>query len=723
LTERLVEIYKKEVFNDLYLPYLHAPQHWQIFYGGSLAGKSVFIAQRCVVDLLEGGRNYLVLRNVARTSRQSTFAEIKRVMSTWGVDDLFESNKSDLTITCRNGYQAIFAGLDDVEKLKSITPAKDVLTDVWVEEATETSRDAIFHLEQLLRGKSKKPKRITLSFNPIVSTHWIVQEFFNDVPYDQKVFQSDNKLIVKSTYQDNVRFLTQQDIDTLENTSDEYFYQVYTLGNWGTLGDNVPQIQAERCRRDFYYFLQTFWPEVSNDDFRPNWHIELLCKELMTLARRVARGEPKEYDLVINVPPGTTKTIICSIMFPAWCWINWFWMRFITASYSGALSLESAEYSRDLVKSAKFQLFFPDLAIKQDKDTKSNFRIQKQRFGSAPKLGGNRYSTSVGGTLTGFHGHIIIVDDPLDPNRAFSETELANANRWMEHTLLTRKVDKAVTPVVLIMQRLHQDDPTGHLLAKQKVNVRHICLPGEIRSYEDEVRPPELKKHYSDGLLDPNRMPWPVLKDMKHDLGQYAYAAQIGQRPTPPGGGMFRVENFHVIDRLPPEGLLGNCVRYWDKACTEAGGAYTVGVKMYEQKDQKKWIVADVVRGQWATDERERIIRRTAEADGRAVTIHLEQEPGSGGKDSLHASITNLAGFAAYGDRPTGDKAFRADPYSVQVNEGNILLLHGDWNTAFKEEHEFFPYGTYKDQVDAAAAAYTILTRHKRAGVLGRRTR
>ena len=195
------------------------------------------------------------------------------------------------------------------------------------------------------------------------------------------------------------------------------------------------RIQAERCRRDFAYFLGYFWDSINNDTLIWNWHIDYMAEQLQRLAYRVADNQPKEHDLIINVPPGTTKTMTCSIMFPVWCWTNWYWMRFITASYSGALSLESADHSRELVRSRLFKRLFPEISIKRDKDTKSNYRIQKTQDDGTELLGGNRYSTSVGGTLTGFHGHILIVDDTLDPNRSNSEVELKGANYWMDETL------------------------------------------------------------------------------------------------------------------------------------------------------------------------------------------------------------------------------------------------------------------------------------------------
>ncbi len=478
--------------------------------------------------------------------------------------------------------------------------------------------------------------------------------------------------------------------------------------------ENPLAVAREMNRRSFYHFLKYFWDEVSTHPFQPNWHIEYLCRELEKLAIGVARREPREYDLIVNVPPGSTKTITCSIMFPVWCWTNWYWMRFITASYSGALSLESAEFSRDLVRSIRFKDMYPELDIKSDKDTKSNFKVVK-RVMSGPGMpmkvltGGNRYSTSVGGTLTGFHGDILIVDDPLNPQQAVSEIELLNANRWCEQTLSTRKTDKAVSATIYIMQRLHQNDPVGNILAKKKTNVRHVCIPGEARNFKKKICPPELYKYYKDDLMDPVRLSWDVLEDLEADLGQYGYAGQIGQDPTPPGGGMFKVENFEIVKEMPNPIHILKTVRYWDKAVSiEKRAAWTVGVKMSQLKNGR-WIVEDVRRGRWRAERREAIMQETAIMDGPNTTIWMEQEPGSGGKESAQASIINLAGFTAYAERPTGEKAVRADQYSVQVNNGGVLLLKAPWNAAFIDEHRFFPFSTYKDQVDAASGAFNKL--------------
>lgn len=226
------------VHNDAYLSYIDAPHRTQIFFGGSSSGKSVFLAQRAVVDLLRGGRNYLICRAVQRTIRRSVYNEITKIITAWGLGEYFTINKSEMIITCDNGYQIMFAGMDDVEKLKSMTPEIGVITDVWVEEATETDYESVKQLYKRQRGKSDKPKRMILSFNPILKTHWIFTNYFKGWLDDTRKMETDDLLILKTTYKDN-KFLTEDDRRDLENEADQYFYNVYTLGNWGTLGDVI----------------------------------------------------------------------------------------------------------------------------------------------------------------------------------------------------------------------------------------------------------------------------------------------------------------------------------------------------------------------------------------------------------------------------------------------------------------------------------------------------
>lgn len=231
--------FEKDAFNDVYYDLLEDDTRTQILFGGSSSGKSIFAAQRCIYDLLRGGRNYLCCRNTAKYIRVSQFQELKKYINYNNLRSLFHINKSEMTVTCSNGYQALMTGLDDVEKVKSITPAKGVLTDIWIEEATECREDDIKQLTKRLRGRAGgKKKRLMFTFNPILKSHWIYKSFFKNFGDDDKIYKNDQLLIFKTTYKDN-KFLELDDIQALENETDEYYYQVYTLGNWGVLGDLI----------------------------------------------------------------------------------------------------------------------------------------------------------------------------------------------------------------------------------------------------------------------------------------------------------------------------------------------------------------------------------------------------------------------------------------------------------------------------------------------------
>ncbi len=228
----------RRALNDVYLPYLSASQRYQLFFGGASSGKSCFLATRLVLDTLQG-RNALIVRAVARTLRTSCWNEITKSAARLGLSSCFTMNRTEMTITARNnGAQMLFAGLDDVEKIKSITPARGALTDIWIEEATEIAYADFKQLNKRLRGQTAHPKRMTLSFNPVYQTHWIFSEFFGAWEDSRRVLETDDCLILKTTYRDN-RFLAPDDRAALENERDPYFRSVYTDGAWGVMGDAI----------------------------------------------------------------------------------------------------------------------------------------------------------------------------------------------------------------------------------------------------------------------------------------------------------------------------------------------------------------------------------------------------------------------------------------------------------------------------------------------------
>ena len=230
----------KKVFNEVYLPYLDNEDRYLVFYGGGSSGKSYFIGERIVYKQVKPKRcNMLVVRQTADTNRRSTFPLIKQVIKNWNLSEYFKINESDMRIKCLlTGNEIAFAGLDDVEKIKSITFENGELTDIWCEEATEMQEADVNQLKVRLRG-GKSKKQIVLSFNPINIQHWIKKHFID----------SGLATVCFSTYKDN-KFLTDDDRKALEDLQyiDEYTYEVYCLGKWGILGKTVFDARAIQKR-------------------------------------------------------------------------------------------------------------------------------------------------------------------------------------------------------------------------------------------------------------------------------------------------------------------------------------------------------------------------------------------------------------------------------------------------------------------------------------------
>jgi len=458
------------------------------------------------------------------------------------------------------------------------------------------------------------------------------------------------------------------------------------------------------CRESFYEFLKEFWKVIVNEELVLNWHIEYLCGELQAIAERVFLEKPKLYDTIINIPPGTSKSTIVSQMFPAWVWTKMPSAKFICASYAHMIAQKDSLRTRDLVESDLYKRCFPDLELREDENTKGLFVNTKMGF---------RLAAGVGGAITGLHGHFLIIDDPLNPEQAYSEPELKMINRWFETTLPSRKINKQVTPTIIVQQRLHQFDPSGEMLAKSQrpdsgKAVRHICLPGELHK---SLNPPELKRFYVKGLLDPVRLPKAVLEDLRSDLGEYGYASQILQDPVPLGGGLFKTDKLKIVEECKVK--MVRIVRSWDKAGTQDGGMWSVGVLIGMDKHNATWIL-NVVRGQWAAREREEKMQQTASQDGFLIKILLEIEGGSGGKESGENSVRNLAGYHVVTFHPTGDKETRAYPLASQVGAGNVYVLNRSWTKDYIDEMRFFPRSKFKDQMDASSAGFNYIARKKR---------
>lgn len=460
------------------------------------------------------------------------------------------------------------------------------------------------------------------------------------------------------------------------------------------------QLVAEECRNSLFYFVKTFWDVIIKEKPVYNWHIPYLCEELQKLAQYVKAREPKPYDLIINIPPGTTKSTIVTIMFPVWLWVIDPTLQIITNSYSGGLSIEHAIKSKDIITSDKFRRLFPDIIIRRDKSGKQHY---------ANTAGGFRYATSTGATITGFHAHIIINDDPVNPKQADSEQLRLNANEHTK-TLSSRKVDKANTPTITVMQRLHINDVTGYQLKDKADTIRHICLPAELAP---NIAPAELAENYIDGLLDPIRLNRAVLKEAMIDLGSVQYSGQYMQSPVVDGGNIVKQDWFRRIPfaefkalrfREPmhfyldtayskkkagsdndPSGILA--------ACRIGNNIYLYDAqKAYKEMPDLLKFLPEYAAAHCYSDES--ILHIEPKANGESVVQMLEKY------SKLNVKRT---------PSPTDDKVVRLKAVSPRIECGRVYMVEGSWNEEFLTEVCGFPNAPHDEYVDILGYAINDL--------------
>lgn len=257
-----------QLTNPAFYPLYADKNRYLVLYGGAGSGKSVFAAQKLIVrTLAEPGHKFLIVRKVAKTLRHSTFALLRETIGSWGLSQLFRVNKTDMEIACPNGSTIIHAGLDDVEKLKSIHG----VTGIWIEEASEITPEDFRQLDIRLRGRTKHYKQIILSFNPVSIVHWLKEEFF-DKP-------KSNATTLHSTYKDN-RFLDDAAKQVLEafRDTDEYYYTVYCLGQWGVTGktifdaqkvsERLAAIKDRKPLREGFFAYETVAGKIADNSIR-----------------------------------------------------------------------------------------------------------------------------------------------------------------------------------------------------------------------------------------------------------------------------------------------------------------------------------------------------------------------------------------------------------------------------------------------------------------------
>ena len=503
-------------------------------------------------------------------------------------------------------------------------------------------------------------------------------------------------------------------VQTIEPDTQEFFKQ-----NEGVLSglslSPIHQVMAERSLREY---IELAWPILEpKNKFIPGWHIDAIAEHLEAISKGQIRN------LIINMPPRCMKSLGVCAFWPSWDWgpHNRPETRFLFSSYADSLAIRDSRKTRNLIQSKWYQEKWGDkFKLTGDQNAKQRFENNKQ---------GYRIATTVDGTGTGEGGDVICVDDPHNVRKVESVTKRISTLLWWDESMSTRGDNPETVAFLIIMQRSHPSDLAGHELAKE-TGYEHLCMPME---YEGENKiftslgKPDPRQEEGE-LLWPERYNAAAVDVLKKKMNsRYAVAGQLQQRPVPREGGEFNIDDFVLVRTFDRSSIIRS-IRYWDKAGTEGGGKRTAGVLMHKLKEEirtedgdlvdteESYLIEDVVKGHWGAPKRERRISNTAKLDGKKVTIWIEQEPGSGGKESAEATVKRNAGYTVKVDKVTGAKETRCEPYESQVAIKNVRLLIGTseqpakWVKEFLEEHEMYgPSAEFKDQIDAAGGAFNKL--------------
>ena len=438
--------------------------------------------------------------------------------------------------------------------------------------------------------------------------------------------------------------------------------------------------------------------------------------------------------VIITQPPQTGKSELASRRLPAYAFGCNPDLRVIATSYGDGLATLMNRDVQQIIDSEPYARLFPNTQLNSSNVRTAAYGQPLRNSDIFEIVGykGKYKSAGIGGTITGFSGDLGIIDDPIK-NREDAESDVyrANLRHWFTTTFRSRLVANPNSAIIIMHTRWHSEDLIGWLLELEKDKQDAdkwllINLPAELDVIPNKDKEPKQYEAYITydkrpigGLLWPSRLPLATLKGIRaYDPDDYEALYQ--QRPIKPGGEMFPREKWRIIkkdDFIIFDDMI--FVRYWDKAGTKDGGAYTAGVLMCYDPSRRygvNYIVIDVARCQREAFEREQLIKLTAQLDTRfnseeqVVTTWLEQEGGSGGKESAqNTAIHTLAGFAVEYETATGDKAVRAKPFSSQQKAGNVGLILADWNDDYIAELAAFPQGKYKDQTDGSSGGFNKL--------------
>jgi predicted phage terminase large subunit-like protein len=447
------------------------------------------------------------------------------------------------------------------------------------------------------------------------------------------------------------------------------------------------RIRDAIIRRDFPSFIRKNFRILSpSATYYDNWHIHAIAYHL----ELVRLGKIKR--LIINVPPRSLKSLICSVAFPAYVLGHDPTKRIIGLSYSQDLAIKLSNDCREVMNSSEYRQLFPQTKISRQKNTESEFATTKM---------GYRIATSIEGTLTGRGGDIVILDDPLKPIDALSESKRERVNAAFFNTILSRLDDKRNGAIIIVMQRLHEDDLVGRLLREQPGEWTVLCVPA-IAEQEETVQIGEHQYHVRrvGDLLHAEREPLAVLQSLRAQMGSILFAAQWQQSPVPRDGAMIK-RTWPRRYRVPPRiDASATVIQSWDTA-TKGGSQSNYSVCTTWLCDNKRYYLLDVYREQvgWPTLKRQAI----AIAKLHNAKVILVEDAGTG--DALAKEMQNQ-GLPVIAVKPELDKQTRMSIQSAKFESGQIFLPNeASWLADFESELFSFPSGRYDDQIDSVSQA------------------
>jgi predicted phage terminase large subunit-like protein len=510
--------------------------------------------------------------------------------------------------------------------------------------------------------------------------------------------------------------------DKLNDLSEDKLKQLYV---------KCKALEKINSEESYHYFFKRAWkvlePETPLVD---TWHIKYLCDILQGEVERIVAGKPKDKDLIINIAPRSGKSYIVNVMLAPWVWTKHPSMKIINSSFSMDLSTKLCLDSRRLIESDWYQALWGHVyKLTTDMNTKSWYENNKR---------GMRKSTSTGAQITGTGGDIIIVDDPADPQKAESDVDRETVKRYYGGTLYSRLNNQIVGLRLIIMQRLHEDDLTGHLMHSDPDHYKHICIPAELTP---DVCPKELAENYVDGLFCPERFSRDVLEQSKlpANLGAYGYSGQMLQRPSPAEGGMFKRywwrfwkkpgqevgELFYkdekgipikaVICELPK--TFDQIVDSWDTALEGKETSDDVAGGKWAKVGATKYLL-DQTKGKLDFPETKKAVKALRESNPNTSSILIEKSSnGPAVEADLRKEVPGII-LIHTGKLSKEDRVKISDtvPYTAQCEAGNIYLPHPEiapWVDGFIDEHANFPKTAQDGQVDQSSQAVNYLTTKK----------